>query len=69
MDIFIAHQLEKTLKDNNKKKYTIPLNSLNSNTTYKHKSCPKCGQNLYFCQCYNNSYINGTTKKHNLSNS
>jgi len=68
MDIFIAHQLEKTLKDNQKKN-TIPLNSFNRNTTYKRKSCPKCGQNPYFCQCYNNSYINGTTKTHNLSNS
>ena len=68
MDIFIAHKLEKSLKDI-KKHNTIPLNSIDRNITYNKNSCPRCGQNTYFCQCYNHSYINETTKKHNLSNS
>ena len=63
MDLFIAYQLEQRIRDHQKKN-TIPLNPLKVDTTYKPKSCTRCGQNPYFCQCFN---INGVTPTYNSS--
>lgn len=57
MDPFIAYQLEQILIDNK-----TPSNTPNILKGYirQSKNCSRCGQNLYFCQCFNNkSYING----------
>ena len=59
MDTFVAYQLQQILKTN-KNTNTIPLKV---DTTYNRYSCSKCGQNQYFCQCFNH----GITAKHNLS--